>query len=1035
MIRWFAQHQTAANLLMIILLVAGLLALPQLKRETFPEFSMGMVQVNVAWPGASAEDAEEALCLRLEDALDAVSNLSEIRCEARESVALAVAEMEDGADMARFLDDIKSEVDAIRDFPEQVEDPVVTEINRTDLVAKIAVTGPMSVRDLKAYAEQLKARLKALPNVSLVSVEGFSDHQLRIEVSEQALRAYGVSLSTLATTLKTQGIDLPVGSLEGGNREWLVRFADQRRSVLELADLVVLSSDSGAELRLGDVATITDRFEKQETRTDYNGQRAALLSVSKNKSEDTLTVMAEVEQFLQTEQAVAPSGVSFAVTQDMSSIVSDRLSMLLKNGVQGLILVFVVMALFFRLRFAFWVTMGLPVSFLAGMLGMVLMGMSINMITLVAMLVALGLLMDDAIVIAENIASHLAKGKSAMQSAIDGTREVMPGVLSSFITTVCVFLPLSFLAGDMGKVLGVLPIALISVLTVSLVEAFLILPSHLGHSLAHVDLTQQSKFRHRFDAGVGYVRERWVGRAVDWTMRSRYLFLGTVLATMMVTVGLVAGGVVKFIGFPSVEGDLVQARVLLPQGTPLWRTDAVVQQILTGVQVLDDEYSPQQPGGERLVQATSVQYGVNGDSNESGAHLATVHLDLLSAEVRSGDMNSFISTWREGVGDLPDVISLTFKEPTLGPGGKAIDIRLEGADLHQLKAAALDLRQELSTYVGVRNLSDDLRPGKPEMRLRLRDGSFALGVSASSVASELRAALSGSTVREIQVGTESYEIDLRLAQADREQLTDLENFRVTLADGSQVPLLELVEVTEGRGWARINRINGVRTLAVQGDVDTRLGNSAQIVAAVQADFLPKLLERYPAINVRQDGESKESAATGQSLVRALVIGLGGIFVLLAFQFRSYVQPLAVMAIIPLGFIGVVWGHFLMGLDLSMPSMMGFVSLAGIAVNDSILLVEFLKREMRAGHTVAEAAASASRLRFRAVLLTSLTTIAGLIPLLLERSLQAQIMIPLAVSLVFGLLATTLLVLFVVPSLFSVFNDMGWIKHEDIHQSD
>lgn len=1035
MIRWCAQHQTAANLLMIMLLVAGLLALPQLKRETFPEFSRGVVQVNVAWPGASAEDAEEALCLRLEDALDAVSNLSEIRCEARESVALAVAEMEDGADMARFLDDIKSEVDAIRDFPERVEDPVVTEINRTDLVAKIAVTGPMSVQDLKAYAEQLKARLKVLPNVSLVSVEGFSDHQLRIEVSEQALRAYGVSLSTLANTLKTQGIDLPVGSLEGGSREWLVRFADQRRSVLELADLVVLSSDSGAELRLGDVATITDRFEKQETRTDYNGQRAALLSVSKNKSEDILTVMAEVEQFLQAEQAVAPSGVDFAVTQDMSSIVSDRLSMLLKNGVQGLILVFVVMALFFRLRFAFWVTMGLPVSFLAGMLGMVLMGMSINMITLVAMLVALGLLMDDAIVIAENIAAHLAKGKSAMQSAIDGTTEVMPGVLSSFITTVCVFLPLSFLAGDMGKVLGVLPIALISVLTVSLVEAFLILPSHLGHSLAHVDLTQQSKFRHRFDAGFAYVRERWVGRAVDWTMRSRYLFLGTVLATMIATVGLVAGGVVKFIGFPSVEGDLVQARVLLPQGTPLWRTDAVVQQILAGVKVLDDEYSPQQPGGERLVQATSVQYGVNGDSNESGAHLATVHLDLLSAEVRSGDMNSFISTWREGVGDLPDVISLTFKEPTLGPGGKAIDIRLEGADLHQLKAAALDLRQELSTYVGVRNLSDDLRPGKPEMRLRLRDGSFALGVSASTVASELRAALSGSTVREIQVGTESYEIDLRLAQADREQVADLENFRVTLADGSQVPLLELVEVSEGRGWARINRINGVRTLAVQGDVDVRLGNSAQIVAAVQADFLPVLLERYPAINVRQDGESKESAATGQSLVRALVIGLGGIFVLLAFQFRSYVQPLAVMAIIPLGFIGVVWGHFLMGLDLSMPSMMGFVSLAGIAVNDSILLVEFLKREMRAGRTVAEAAASASRLRFRAVLLTSLTTIAGLIPLLLERSLQAQIMIPLAVSLVFGLLATTLLVLFVVPSLFSVFNDMGWIRHEDIHQSD
>ncbi|MGB0867423.1 MAG: efflux RND transporter permease subunit, partial [Granulosicoccaceae bacterium] len=862
--------------------------------------------------------------------------------------AIADVEMDDGADMARFLDDVKSEVEAVRNFPAEAEDPVVVEINRTDMVAKIAITGPMSDRDLKAYAEQLKARLKRQPQVSLVSVEGFSDHQFRIDVSEQALRAYGLSLTSLASTLKNQGVSLPAGSLEGGSREWLVRFTDERSSVNGLADLVVLSNDSGAELRLGDVAHVTDRFEQAETRTEYQGRRAALLSVSKNKSEDTLTVMAEVEKFLAQEAAVAPAGVEIAITQDMSSIVSDRLNMLLKNGAQGLVLVFVVMALFFRMRFAFWVTMGLPVSFLAGMMGMVLMGMSINMITLVALLVALGLLMDDAIVIAENIAANLAKGKSAMQAAIDGTTEVMPGVISSFVTTVCVFLPLSYLAGDMGKVLGVLPIALLSVLSVSLVEAFFILPSHLGHSLAQVDLKNQSRFRHRFDGLVEHFRERWVGRAVDAAIRNRYVFLGVVLALMLASVGMVAGAKLKFIGFPSVEGDNLQARVLLPQGTPLWQTQQVVEQVLSGSRMLNEQYQPQQPDGQNLVQATTVQYGVNSDSNESGAHLATVSLDLLSAELRSGDMNSFIASWRESVGDLPDVIALTYAEPSLGPAGKAVDIRLQGDDLSELKQVADALRLELSSFVGVRNISDDLRSGKPELRLKLKDGAFALGVSANTVAAELRAALSGTTVQEVQQGVETYEIDLRYAADGRDQLADLESFRVTLTDGSQVPLLELVDVEQGRGWARINRVDGVRTIAVKADVDTRIGNASQIVSTVQSQFLPSLLEQYPSVTVRQEGESKESAATLQSLLRALVIGLGGIFVLLAFQFRNYAQPVTVMAIIPLGFIGVVWGHLLMGLNLSMPSMMGFVSLAGIAVNDSILLMEFVKKEMRAG---------------------------------------------------------------------------------------
>ncbi len=1027
MIAWFARHPTAANLLMLGLMTAGLIALPQLRRETFPEFAAGEVQVTAVWPGASAEDVEEGVCRRLEDALEAVSNLAELSCEAREGQARAVAEMLEDGDMSRFLDDVKSEVDAIDDLPEEVELPTVSELNRTDQVVSVAITGPMSDRDLKAYAEQVKDRMKALPDVSLVEVQGFSDHQLRIEVSQNALRRHGLSLAALGDVLEKQGIDLPAGNLEGGPREWLVRFTDQRRSARELADLVVLSGSGGGELRLGDIARVTDRFEQDDQKVLFDGRRAALLSVTKNRSEDTLVVVDGVRSFLERERQLAPSGVNFTLTQDLSSIVRDRLQMLLRNGSQGLLLVFGVMWLFFRLRFAFWVAMGLPVSFLAGLVGMVLLGHSINMITMVALLVALGLLMDDAIVISENVAARLARGLRPVEAAIEGAREVAPGVLASFFTTVLVFGPLAFLSGNIGRVLQVLPVVLIIVIAVSLLEAFLILPNHLGHALGSADTKEPSRFRRRFGTFVEHARENWVGRAVDAAMRQRYLFLGCVVALVIATVGMLAGGLVKFRAFPDVEGDVMQARVLMPQGTPLWRTELVVDRLSAALERVDEAFSEQQPDGERLVQSVSVQYGVNADSGESGPHLVTISADLLTAERRVGEMEAYLERWRTETGSVPDVLTLTFKEPTLGPAGKSIEVRLVGSDLTQLKSAALELQNWLGRFAGVRDLADDLRPGKPEVRLRLKTGALQLGVDASTVARQLRTALAGRVIREIQVGPESYEIDLRLQGQDRDALSDLEDFRVGTADGALVPLTEVVELEPGRGWARIARVNGRRTVTVEGDVDSRLANAGEIVSAMRQEFLPGLFERYPDVSVDQQGQARESAETGQSLLRAMLIGLFGVFFLLSFQFRSYVQPLVVMSVIPLGLIGVVFGHRLMGLELSMPSIIGFVSLAGVAVNDSILLVEFLKRGLREGLSVPVAAARASRERFRAVLLTSLTTVAGLTPLLLERSLQAQVLIPLAASLVFGLIATTLLVLFVVPTLFSVLDDFGLVR--------
>jgi multidrug efflux pump subunit AcrB len=1023
MIEFFARHPTAGNLLMFFLVVIGLSALPDLQRETLPDFAAQRVQVSAVYPGAGTEDVEERICQRLEEVVDGINDVTEVQCTAREGVGSAVIEMAEGGDMDRFLDDIKAEVEAIDTFPDEVEIPTVKELDRTSQVVSIAVTGPMSESDLKAYAEQLKDRMQLDSDISQVEVIGFSDHQLRIEVTAAALRRYGLSISDIKELVARQGIDLPAGGLETQERDFLVRFKDQRRDPAELAELIVVTGDTGSEVRLGDVARISDRFELDEEKTLFNGRQAAILQVVKNKQQDALVVADAVNRFLDEARQTAPPGVTFAITQDRSTAVRDRLNMLTRNGAQGLVLVFLVMWLFFQGRFAFWVAMGLPVSFLGALFFMGALGLTINMITMVALLIAIGLLMDDAIVIAENIATHLRRGKSATQAAIDGTRQVSPGVISSFLTSIAVFAPLASLSGHMGKVLQFIPMVLILVLAVSLIEAFLILPHHLARSLKHHE-KEASPFRQRFDARLYHFRDQTMGRVIDFAIHQRYWFVGGVIALFLLSVGMLMGGYLKFQPFPNIEGDTVEARIMLPPGTPLWRTEQVVQQVTTALQEMNKEFTPLQQDARSLVENVQVRFNHNQDAGESGAHLATVTADLITAEEREGNLSDMTSSWRQQIGDIPDILLLNIKEPTHGPAGIPIELRLAGPDLKELKAASLELQEWLRRYEGTFDISDNLRPGKPELQMRLRDGALALGVDASTIASQLRAAFYGAKVDEIQVGRESFEIDVRLAAPDQDSLAELEEFRITTNEGAQIPLSAVAIIEQGRGYSRIQRIDGLRTVTVSGDLDHRIANAQEIIRHTRENFLPELQKRFPSVLVKVEGQARRTARTGSSMARAFSIGLILILILLSFQFRSYAEPLVVMSVIPLALIGVIWGHMLLGLNLSMPSVIGFASLSGVVVNDSILLVEFLKLRVREGLSVVEAAKQASRERFRAVLLTSITTMAGLVPLLLERSLQAQILIPLAASIVFGLFATTLLVLLLVPSLFSILNDFG-----------
>lgn len=1040
-IRYFAAHPTAANLLMLLFLAVGAAALPDLKRETLPDFDVEEAEVAVAYPGASAREVEEAVCPPLEDALDDVGGVEEIRCDAREGIGRVVARMAEGGDIERFVADVRTEVRAVDTFPERTEAPVVRRRGRTDDVVSLAVSGPMDAASLKAYAVALKTGLQALPEVSLVEIEGFSDHQLRVQAPALTLRQYGLSLADLADAIRRQSVSAPAGIVETRDRDILLRFDDERRGVRELEDLVVLASGGGGAIRLGDIATVSDRFERAEERIVLDGRRAARLAVAKTGEQDVIVVVEAVKRFVEQERRRAPPGVVLLLTRDVASVVSDRLRMLVRNGLQGLVLVFATMLAFFRLRFAFWVAAGLPVSFLAGFYLMGLLGLSINMITMVALLLALGLLVDDAIVIAENVAARVERGQRALDAAVEGTREVAPGILASFVTTCAIFGPLAFLSGEIGKVLGVLPVVLIVVLAVSLAEAFLILPHHLAHGArgsaagdAHAAARPPSRFRAAFERRIEWLRHDAVGRLVDAAVHWRYPFVGAVAALFLVSLGMLLSGRPGFQAFPDIDGDVVLARVLLAQGAPLRRTEAVVGEVVAALGRADDALSPHEAGGARLVRNVTVYYSRNVEAAESGPHVATVVADLLTAERRRASIDGLLARWREEAGAIPDVLGLTFGEPQIGPAGRAIDIRLHGEDLEALAGAAHELTAWLERYRGVEDALADLRPGKPERRIRLRPDALALGVDAAAVAAQLRAAFLGATAYEVQVGPEAFEVDVRLAPGDRDGLDDLENFRIALPGGALVPLGALATVEPGRGYGRIHRIDRRRTVTVRADVDTRVANAIAIVSDTERRFLPGLAERYPSVAASIAGQSTEAGETGASLRNAFAFGLLGIFLALSFQFRGYVEPLVVMSVIPLAIVGVVWGHLAMGLELSMPSLMGFVSLAGIVVNDSILLVMFLKRHAGEGLDAAQAARRASRERCRAVLLTSLTTVAGLTPLLFERSLQAQILVPLVASVVFGLLATTALVLFVVPALYAIFDDLGLAKprHPPLH---
>ncbi len=798
MIRWFAGHPTASNLLLIVLLALGVFASPTLLRETFPDCSPTEANITIAYRGASAADVEDAICLRVSDALKGVSNLEELTCTAQDNVASAVAKMSPGGDVGRFLDEVDTEINAITDFPTNADAPIISRLHTTDLVSALAVHGEMSFADLESYANTLEQKLFQIDAVAAVRVKGLPQRQWQIEVSRDLLQQYGLSVADISRLIRQQNIDMPLGTIESEAQDVQLRFVNQSRSIEDLRQLVVLSGQTGGELALGDIAEITETYDLVEEKITFNGERALILEIHKNKDSDAITVMAGIAEFLDTERLELGDGVSLTITQDMTSIVEERLKMLVSNGILGLILVAATMSLFYRPRLAIWAILGLPIAFAGSFTVMAISGLSLNMITLVGLLVAIGIVMDDSVVITDSISEHARHGGSPLGTVTHGVKQILPGVMSSFLTTVAVFGPLSFLSGELGTVLEVMPIVLLAALAASLIEAFWILPHHLKSPIAYVVSNEPGGFARVFDGGFEVFREG-VGKGADAAIKARYAVLGLLIIILLGSVGFFAGGNIKMEAMPEMEGDLLEARILLPQGTPLARTEEAVAQVVDALMRINDDL--EQPDGQNLVQAVQVRFNENMSAGESGPHVATIGVDLLTAETRATTLDVLIPLWRQEAGSIFGLINMSIQEPGFGPAGVPIEIRFQGDDLDEMKMASQGLVDFLNGYVGVFNVMDDLRPGKPQRQLTLSDGANALGFTSESVASQLRSGMLGDVVNSLQLGDQSIEITVSQSAAERTSLDSLDNAMVISRTGQPVPLDVVTDVTENRDWA------------------------------------------------------------------------------------------------------------------------------------------------------------------------------------------------------------------------------------------
>ena len=1027
LIGWFVRNPVAGNLLMVVLIIGGLLAAGSLRTQVFPTLQPGAITVAVPYPGATPAEVEEGITRRVEEAALGIDGVKRVSSTAQENAGTVTIELADFADQQIVKDDVQSAIEQLVDFPpENAERENVVVPKPTGSVVTLVVIGNVTPLELRRAAEQIERELLTQPGISLVSLAGDRDYEIAIEVSEATLQEFGLSIDDVSRAVRAGSLDLAGGSIQTQAGEYLLRTNQRRLTGEGFESIVIRNLPDGSQILLEDIATVRDGFTREQLRNTYNGRPAIFVDVARAEAEDIISVKAAVDLFMQ--DYVPPAGIEVLEFRDQTKILEERINLLLRNALFGFALVFLFLVLMLDLKLAFWVSIGIATAFMGGFLLFGYAGVTITMVSLFGLIIVLGLVVDDAIVIGENIDAELVLGKPGPQAAIDGVGGVLSPVLVGVLTTVAAFSPLLFVGGTFGDITQAIPIVVICVLIVSLVEAFFILPSHLSHG-GPWSRGPLAAIQGRVAKGINWIGEYVVRRGVRFVAKWRYATLGAATAFFIVCTSLVSSGLVKFIFFPNIEGNDISATLVMPEGTPFDRTEAAMAQLTDAAFSAAEKVKEER--GEDLFLSVAVTIG--GSTAQGGGPLGNsgfgaqentgqVQIELIPFGTRRMSAAEIERAWRAELGEIEGMERLSFTG-SIGNFGADVQFELAHSDEATLIQAANALKAEVARLPGANQVEDSFDLGKRQLLFELTDAGRAAGLTPSDVARQVRQTFFGEEVQRIQRGREEVRVFVRYPEAARQSLQTLDDMRIRLPDGSSVPLFTVAETSESRAYSSIDRIDGRRIVTVTADIDEAISTPSIANEQLLTQIMPEIEAAYPGLKWAQAGASREQNEDLASLGQAFIIVMLIIFALVATQLRSYLQPIAIIVAIPLGLAGAILGHYVLGYPLSFVSIFGVVALAGVAVNASVVLVDLYNQYREEGRDPITAAADASARRFRPILLTTLTTALGLGPLLLETSPQAQFLIPMGVSLGFGIVISGIMVLFVTPAVTLVIEDL------------
>ena len=1085
LIAWFATNHIAANLLLILIVLAGLSAVLTMPQKSFPDIDVPIISVSIPYLGAAPEEVEQGVCIRVEEELDGVEGVKEIRSVANESLCSVTVELFEDADESRALDDVKNRIDALDTLPEETEQPIINLATSIRPVIDLAITGPDDERILKVLGQRVRDEIAALSGITQVSLVNTRPYEISIEVSESDLQRFGLTFSQVAEAVRARAIDLPGGAIKTEDGEILLRTKGQVYWGEEYERLVLLSRPDGSLVYLSDVARVVDGFEDTDQSLRFDGQPAAIIRVSRIGSEDILAITGAVMAYLDTSAQALPEGVKLTVWNDNSRLLEDRLATLLDSARQGFLMVLLLLALFLRPVLAFWVSVGVPVAFMGALYLTNYVGLSIDGISLFGFILVLGIMVDDAIVVGESVHSRQREGGTPLIGSIEGTQRITIPVIFGVLTTICTFLPMLQGVGSSGQIGAVIATVVICCLIFSLIESQLILPAHLGnkqtktakgevylllvplmvivllqfswstssfvglaialmtvvYALDRLGLTDDPAKRliaaqSRFSASVEALIDGPFRRIVQRATQARYTTLAMAFAFFLSGVAVFGSGRLPFSFFPPLAADQVIAQLTMPLGTSSEITEQAVRHLeRTGEAIreeLNEQYAAGPPVTHILASVGGSQGGGlgppgSGGGGASGGHMGEVTLQLTPSQSRTISTKEVAALWRERSGSIAGAVELKFNS-SLFSVGNAIDIQLAGNDVDELREVAAGLRAELARYPGVIDITDSFRSGKQELKLKMTPEGEALGLSLGALAQQVRQAFYGEEAQRIQRGRDDVRVMVRYTEAERESLASLDDMRVRTREGSEVPFRTVANASLGQGYSSIKRADRKRVVNVTADVDRTQITADEVVGDLSRSYFPVIRAEHPRVSLSLEGEQRQSGEYLVSLVFPFLIALFAIYALLAIPLRSYVKPFIIMSVIPFAFIGAIWGHQIMKLaglvsGLAMMSILGMIAAAGVVVNSSLILVYAINQRRDAGSTMADAVVDAATSRCRPIVLTSMTTFVGLMPLMFNTSVQAQFLVPMAVSLSFGVLFATVITLLVVPSIYLLFEDL------------